>query len=164
LILELEKAGFQCVHESSREIIHEQMQSGGNFLPWKDLVKFSEIVFERRLEQFQTAPSLPCFFDRGIPDIAAYLDLAGFSVWPALADACKTQRYYHTVFLTPPWPDIFRNDPERKETFASACEVHEAIKKQYHKLGYHCTEIPTGTAEERAAFVIRLIESKGKGL
>jgi predicted ATPase len=58
LILELEKAGFQCVHESSREIIHEQMQSGGNFLPWKDLVK---LFLNEGLSNFRRLRLFPVF-------------------------------------------------------------------------------------------------------
>jgi predicted ATPase len=160
LILELEKSGFCCVHESSREIIQEQMSRGGALLPWIDLRGFSEVVFGRRLEQFFGPVSGPAFYDRGIPDIAAYLELAGMDLWPELEASCRQQRYHQTVFLTPPWPEIFRNDSERKESFELAVQIHEAIKKQYLKLGYHCAEVPLSDAPSRAAFVLEQLRKE----
>lgn len=164
LIRELEDSGFNCVHESSREIIHRQIEDGGNSLPWQDLKGFSEMVFQKRLEQFLQATSGPSFFDRGIPDIAAYLRVAGLELWPELTDSFFQHRYFPTVFLTPPWPEIFRNDEERKESLEEAIHIHEAIQAQYLQLGYQCIEVPRGAASSRAGFVLEQLRMGNEGL
>jgi len=52
------------------------------------------------------------FFDRGLIDAAAALQhLTGE---PALATLGQANRYHRRVFLTPPWPEIYRTDPERR--------------------------------------------------
>ena len=49
LIFELEKRGYYSQHEISRNIIKEQLESGGDILPWKNLSTFSRLVFEKRI-------------------------------------------------------------------------------------------------------------------
>jgi len=153
LIRELEKTGSQCIHESSREIIHHQLESGGEMLPWSDLTGFSRLVFRHRLEQFHNSLAGVVFFDRGIPDIAAYLDIASLPIWQELHQACIENRYFETVFITPPWPEIFLNDSERKEDIEAAVKIHDSITSRYIKLGYNIIELPLTDVVSRAAFV-----------
>ena len=51
----LKKQGFSCSNEISREIITEQIASGGNVLPWKNLDAFSERVATMRKIQYENA-------------------------------------------------------------------------------------------------------------
>ena len=42
IINEFKNRGFYCVDEGSREIINQQINNGGNILPWKDHIAFEE--------------------------------------------------------------------------------------------------------------------------
>lgn len=84
LITELARRGFQTIPEFGRAIIREEMQSGGDALPWADRVAYAERMLERDLRAYSAAQSLsgPVIFDRGIPDITGYLTLCGLPVPP----------------------------------------------------------------------------------
>ncbi|KFI24182.1 AAA family ATPase, partial [Paenirhodobacter enshiensis] len=75
LITELARRGFQTIPESGRAIIREEMQSGGDALPWADRMAYAERMMERDLHAHRAAQALPSpvIFDRGIPDIMGYL-------------------------------------------------------------------------------------------
>ena len=55
IIDELENRNYNVMHEVSRSIIKEQLESGGDILPWKNLTTFSRLLFERRVKQFENA-------------------------------------------------------------------------------------------------------------
>jgi predicted ATPase len=90
------------------------------------------------------------FFDRGILD----------SLTPAAPDwmrkAAASHRYNRTVFVPPPWEEIYTQDAERKQTFEDCLAVHAAILRQLLELGYQAIEVPRGAPAERAAFVLRM--------
>jgi len=69
----------------------------------------------------------PLFFDRGVSVVAAYLRLCGMAVPPHIDRAAKLLRYNRRVFVAPPWPEIFRQDAERKEGFAEAAATCQAL-------------------------------------
>ena len=52
IIAQLKKLGHSCSEEISREIIAEQIASGGKMLPWLDLEAFSQMVFSLRKTQY----------------------------------------------------------------------------------------------------------------
>ena len=94
------------------------------------------------------------FFDRGIPDILAYLNFAKTSPLENFTQLDKTYAY-HKVFVTPPWKAIYRKDNERSETFEEAQEIHQHICHTYRQLGYEVVEIPYGIPSERAEFILQ---------
>mgnify|MGYP001253375443 CR=1 FL=1 len=122
LITELARRGFHTISESGRAIIREEMQSGGDALPWADRMAYAERMLERDLRAYEDAQALsgPVIFDRGIPDIKGYLTLCGLPVPPHVAAAAKAARYNAGVFLAPYWDEIFTQDTERKQTRAEA--------------------------------------------
>lgn len=155
IINELESLNYQCMHEISRSIIKEQLESGGNILPWKNLATFSRIIFERRIKQFEEAPDNEwVFFDRGIPDIVAYMSKDELEVPSSYMLKLEECNYYPVVFIVPPWPEIFKNDAERMEDFKTACEINEIITDTYLRLGYETLILPKISVKERAQFVL----------
>ena len=98
------------------------------------------------------------FFDRGIPDIQAYLN---FSKTPYTTDFYLINKThpYQQIFITPPWKEIYKTDNERYESFEEAIEIHKQILDTYHDLDYHITEIPFGTPTQRINFIIRNIRN-----
>jgi predicted ATPase len=155
IILELEKRGFRSQHEISRNIIKEQLESGGDVLPWKNLSTFSRLVFEKRITQHQEAGEEKLvFFDRGIPDVVAYMMKDELELPEKYVHALTEYNYNNLVFITPPWEDIFVNDAERKEDFLNACEIHKVIIDTYLRLGYELVEIPKDSIEKRVNFIL----------
>lgn len=154
----LNEKGIYCNGEISRNIIQEQLDNGGDALPWKNLPAFSERVIELRAAQHQSAPeNEPSFFDRGIIDVLAYMDKDQLPVPEHWINMAKKYTYNTTVFIAPPWEAIFTNDEERKETFEVAQEIHVYLCDTYHKYGYTLIEIPKATVEERIAFLLKSI-------
>lgn len=69
LITELARRGFHTIPESGRAIIREEMQSGGDALPWADRMAYARRMLERDLRAHSAAQALsgPVIFDRGTP-------------------------------------------------------------------------------------------------
>ncbi len=96
----------------------------------------------------------PVFFDRGIVEAVGYAQLIGMPVPPAWHATLQRLRYAAPVFVTPPWREIFVTDPERRKTWHEVVEDHEATVAAYRAAGYELVEVPRGSVEERAAFVL----------
>lgn len=58
LITELARRGFHTIPESGRVIIREEMQSGGDALPWADRIAYAERMLERDLRAHSAARTL----------------------------------------------------------------------------------------------------------
>ncbi len=155
LITELARRGFHTIPESGRAVIREEMQSGGDALPWADRMAYAEQMLERGLRAYEDAQALsgPVIFDRGIPDIMGYLTLCGLPLPPHVAAAAKAARYNARIFLAPFWDDIFTQDAERKQTRAEAEATGAAMREIYTALGYEITELPCTDIASRADFV-----------
>jgi len=154
----LERRGYNSVHEISRSIIKEQLQIGGDVLPWKNLNTFSRLVFEKRIHQHAETPKdKHSFFDRGIPDVVAYMVRDELELPDKYVHALSEYNYNEIIFLTPPWKEIFVNDNERKENFDEACDIHEYIKSTYTNLGYKIVEIPKLVIEQRVDFILETL-------
>jgi len=158
----LRNMGYLCIAESGRAIIQQQLGSGGDKLPWADRQGFAGEMFRMAVDDYyrvQTNNSLT-FFDRGLPDIAGYLALCNLSVSKEMQAAVQQLRYCRQVFITPPWPEIYTTDNERKQSFSEATATYEMMVAIYSNLGYVLVSIPPGPVEERAMFIIRQIEQQ----
>ena len=157
LITKLARRGFHTIPESGRAIIREEMQSGGDALPWADRMSYAERMLERDLRAYSAAQALsgPVTFDRGIPDILGYLTLCGLPVPPQVTAAAKAARYNRRVFLAPFWDEIFTQDTERKQTRAEAETTGAVMRETYIALGYEITELPCADLGARADFVCK---------
>jgi predicted ATPase len=156
VIERIERVGFFCFSEISREITLEARQQGIPQLFVSDPVLFSEKIIEGRIRQFQTAKELDqpiVFYDRGIPDVVAYMDCFGQSYDDHFVESCKNYRYDH-VFLLPPWKEIHESDNERYENFEEAERIHTFLKKAYSHYGYKIIDVPKETVEGRVTFIL----------
>ncbi|AVW92090.1 AAA family ATPase [Celeribacter baekdonensis] len=161
LITELARRGFHTIPESGRAIIREEMQSGGNALPWVDPVAYAERMLEQDMHSFSAAQALsgPVIFDRGITDIMGYLTFCGLAVPSHVAAAVKAARYNHRIFLAPYWDEIFTQDTERKQTRAEAEATCAVMRETYAALGYAITVLPRTDIQQRADFVATRVMS-----
>ena len=157
LLAALRRAGFAGVEEVSRQLIREQVARGSGQVPWLDLAGFAELARARMVAQYQHAaarpPAGPTFFDRGLPDLLAYLAAAGQPVAAATHASVAAHPYAAPVFLAPPWPEIYVNDAERWQTFAEAEALYHALRRTYRALGYPTLDLPLASVSERVAFV-----------
>jgi len=155
LLERLSKDGFAIAPEAGRSIIRAQRAIGGPALPDQNPALFAELMLAWDLRSFESAdPSKFTFFDRGIPDTVGYLRLSSLPVPLHLPRAAESFRYSETVFILPPWPEIFSTDSERKQTLDEAERTYEAMRATYLELGYRLVCVPRLSVDERCEFVL----------
>ena len=153
----LRARGYPCVDEVGRKLIREQLLIGGNALPWADQAKFLELMLSRSMGDYERVGDTkgPVFFDRGIPELAGYCRLVKIPELPHVARAAELFRYSRTVFVMPPWKEIYRNDAERKQDFAEAIASYEAAIGTYREFGYEPVDVPKLSVPERTDFILK---------
>jgi len=152
----LARRGFASMPEAGRAIIKDQVAIGGDALPWADRLKFAELMLAWDLRSYREAAALAgrVIFDRGIPDTIGYLELCGLPVPPHFEAAARAFRYRGEIFVAPPWPGIFANDTERRQSPAEAEATFVAVSAIYRRLGYRLIELPRAPVDVRADFLI----------
>ncbi|QJD79642.1 AAA family ATPase [Spirosoma rhododendri] len=163
LLNALQTAGYHTVDEASRVLIQEQVAEGGRCLPWVDLPCFARLALHRMIFDYHQTSTQPgssaTFFDRGIPDIVAYLRVAGLPVDSAFYEAVQQYPYQQQVFMAPPWEAIYVNDSERWQTFAEATSLHNALVDTYLSLGFTIVPLPLAPVADRVAFIQQTVSS-----
>jgi len=159
LLEALSGKGHSCVPEVSRQLIREQVLMESNCLPWKDLACFAKLSLDKMIFDHESVNQQDInFFDRGIPDIIAYLKVGGLRVSSVYYKAAEKFSYANPVFIAPPWEKIYVNDDERWQTFEEACVLYEIIASVYTDLGYRMIELPCATILERVDSVMRILK------
>lgn len=157
LLAELSRRGYEIVQEPGRRIVTEQLASGGEALPWRNAEAFATRAVETSLADLDRASHTAgwIFFDRGLVDaVAALSHLTGVPVSHILGVQLS---YHRQVFMTPPWPEIYVNDSERRHRLDDAIEEYERLVWVYPSLGYELTTLPKTSVEERADFMLEML-------
>ncbi|HGM5003755.1 AAA family ATPase [Serratia ureilytica] len=156
LLDSLRAKGCPTAAEAGRAIIRDQVTIGGNALPWKDRVAFAELLLNWELRSWHEAgqSETPFFFDRGLSDVAGYLALCSLPVPVHMERAIELFRYARSVFIAPPWKEIFVQDTERKQSFGEAVHTYHAMAEAYGRYGYNLIRLPLCGSEERAEFIL----------
>lgn len=150
--------GFPVVAESGRDILRQQAAIGGNATHWGDAALYCELMLVRGMTDYERMlgeADGPVFFDRGVTELVGYCRLIGIPVPDHIRRAAEIYRYNRLVFLAPHWPEIYANDPLRKQDPAEAVRSWELAGAVYEEFGYRTVEIPKLPVMERAAFVVR---------
>ena len=157
IIKHLDALGHVCQHEISRQIILEGQKNGISQLFLEDPLAFSRALFQGRKAQYhevnQALLSHPVFFDRGLPDVVAYLDYLNQQSPEKFLKDLETYRYDY-VFILPPWQAIHVQDNERYESFDQGQKIHQFIVNRYENLGYRPIEVPVGPVNQRTEFIL----------
>jgi len=156
VLRELQQRGFGVAEEVARQIIREQIDGGGDAVPWADTKRYTQLMLERQIESFlalMSASSLT-FCDRGIPDVLCYARITQLADSSAIISACQNFRYSQRVFMLPPWPEIYTTDTERKQTLEEAIETYYLMLATYRDCEYEVVEVPPGTVESRASLIL----------
>ncbi len=159
IINRLEATNYFCFHEIIRNMTEEVLKNNtiesNPIATVSDPYKFNTSILNGRINQFNEALSKDeniLFYDRGIPDVLAYMSYFDQSIDQLFINACK-ENIYDQVFLLPPWKEIYVSDNGRYETFEQAQQIHNHLIKMYEKFGYECIEVPFGTVEKRYKFI-----------
>lgn len=156
VIAALAEQGVATMPEAGRAIIRDQVAIGGEALPWGDRAAFAEQMLGWELRSHREAAGLagPVVLDRGVPDVIGYLRLCGLPVPAHATRAAAAFRYNRMVFIAPHWPEIYRQDAERKQDEAEAAATHHMMARVYAELGYQLVELPRVQVSSRVEFVL----------
>lgn len=159
----IEAKGFHCFHEIIRSMTAKAKLEGTTKVPVSnplafvdDPFKFNQVLLNGRLAHFKEANNLDvpvCFFDRGMPDVLAYMDYFDQAYGKEFMETCENN-LYDAIFIMPPWEEIYISDNERLETFAEAELLHEHLMTCYKKYGYAPILVPKTTITERISFIL----------
>jgi len=171
LISSLEEKGFHCFHEVIRTMTLDALNDKPaneiliNPIDFVDDAKsFNDELINARLNHFNKGISIDkkhLFYDRGLPDVIAYMNYFKQPIDKRYNVLCLENRY-DEVLILPPWKDIYVQDNERMENFEQACGIHKHLENTYIDLGYRPIEVPFGTIDNRLRFVVDLIENIGE--
>jgi len=163
IISKLQEKGYYCFPEFIRSITKELREDNNKItfisnpiVSVADPYEFNLQVLNGRIQQYKSFMECDksfAFFDRGIPDVLAYMDLFGQTYDAPFIKACK-DHLYDEIFLLPPWKDIYVSDNERYESFEEAQQIYYYLSKTYTTLGYNYIEVPLDTIENRTNFIL----------
>lgn len=167
VVRELESMGFPCFHEIIRDMTADakndenSKEAVSNPLAFvDDPFQFNLDLLNGRIQHFQQSEKQKkgtVFFDRGIPDVLAYMDYFQQEYNATFTGACEDYKY-DELFIMPPWKEIYVSDDERLETFEEAQELHQCLMSTYKKYGYKPILVPKTTIEERITFILNRLK------
>lgn len=162
IINELIKRDFYCMPEVSREVILKAKKEGIEQLFLTEPLLFSKMLLEGREAQYNNAISLKekiVFFDRGIPDVHAYMNYFE-TTYPAYFVEKSNAYKYSKIFHFSPWEEIHTTDNERYESFEESVKIDAFLIKAYSELGYNLISVPFGSVEERTNFILNSLSGE----
>lgn len=147
---------FLTVPEVARSIIQNQCATGGNATHIGDRYKFRDLMLVQSIADYKKMQTQKntVFFDRGIPDLYGYSKAFCHEITRDITQAIAQFRYNKTVFIFPPWQEIYENDEERKQDFQEAIFTFNVIKESYLKYDYHVIEVPKISIKKRVDFIL----------
>lgn len=157
LLAELERRGHAVVEEPGRRIVAEEKAGSGSALPWADMAAFARRAVAMSRADLSNARDRGglVFFDRGLVDAAVALEhSAGM---PYRETIGSRRPYANPVFLAPPWPEIFTQDPDRRHGLTSAIEEFERLQAVFAGMNYDIQILPKTDVKQRADFVLDVV-------
>ena len=160
-ILDALGGGIRVMGEPAREILAEQRAVDGDGTHDRDRSLFVALLLQRSVDKYEAAQheESPVMFDRGIPDCITYAVVMDVDPTPSL-EAAEAHRYHRDVLILEPWEEIYDTDDERTMSFEQTHPFHDALVDAYTRTGYSLVVVPTGSIEDRAAFVRGFIDAR----
>lgn len=154
LLAELARRGFRVVEEPGRRVV-----AAGRDLPWVDMAGFARLALRLAVADYRALSGRgPVFLDRGIVDAALALAHAGGG-YGGFAVA-RRLRGHRTVFLTPPWRAIYRQDAARRHGFDDAVAEYGRLRRGYAMLGYRVEDLPRISISGRADWLLSRLAAR----
>ena len=159
IVNELEKRGWKCYGEVARDVIIQESLVDSDALPFKNALAFTEkVVKAMKTHLKECRNSAVNFFDRGLPDSAGYLMFDKIDVPEYLNEEINKSDYQKIAFIAPFWEEIYETDTQRIESADTAKAIADSLRESYAKYGFNLIEIPTGSVDERADFILNRIQ------
>jgi predicted ATPase len=153
LLEALRARGFAVVPESVREIIRDQRAIGGPGATGPALAELA-LSWDIRAHRSARQHTGPVFFDRSAAEWVGYYPLLGLATPAHVRRAAELFRYHPTVFLLPPWREIYINDAERGQDWSAALRGYRAARDAYQEVGYQIVELPRTDVPGRVAALL----------
>ncbi|MCL5129205.1 MULTISPECIES: AAA family ATPase [unclassified Algibacter] len=153
--INLLKNTIPCMDEVSRKIILEEQQNNRNGVPWGDINRFSDLVFNVTSQELLTSKAQVC--DRSLLDLEAYLVLENKTIPHYLQDFPYQDTYHNTVFFAPTWFDIYCQDGQRLQEFDYCLKLEKVLLEQYKNKGFEIIILPKASPQKRAKFITESI-------
>lgn len=156
VLAELNKMGYKCMPEISRQVTLDAQKDGIDQLFLSKPLLFSELLLKGREKQYKQADNCKenlVFFDRGLPSVHAYMRYLGTkfpSVFLEKSKACS----YTKVFQFLPWKEIYKSDNERYENFEQSVSISKFLFDAYEELNYTIIDVPFGKVKDRCNFIL----------
>lgn len=159
--------GYPCFEEVIRQLTLAA-QNAGDIIEShsnpialvSDSKKFNTTLINLRVDDYLAAKNIDhplCFYDRGVPDVVAYMSYFKQTIGPEFIAICKKHPYDY-MFLLPPWPAIYTDDNERFETYEEATEIYHYLKNTYKDFGHTVLEVPFGIVKDRANYILNCLK------
>ena len=163
----LSQNGYSCLEEVIRAMTLAKKEENNDLIfktnpivSVEDPTAFNQMILDARVAQYHsTLESFEefVFFDRGIPDVLAYMDCFNQAYGAPFREACETNTYDY-VFIMPPWKDIHKVDNERFESFEESLRIDGCLKNSYTSFGYDVQIVPKDTIKNRVTFILEHIK------
>ena len=165
----LQDKGFHCLEEVIRAMTlakkaeeKELIFETNPIVSVDDPLAFNQMILDARLAQFNStleSDEKLVFFDRGLPDVLAYMDCFNQEYDETFNEACRANKY-DLVFLMPPWKEIHVMDGERFESFEEGLMVNECLLDAYARFGYEVQIVPKDTVLKRVDYILEYIKAQ----
>jgi predicted ATPase len=159
VIDELARRGYKTINEAAREVIEEGFATGQTIqqIRANDML-FQKAIFDRKLQHHKDLNTQDyVFFDRGLHDTKAYLDLAKLGLTPDMKRELSASTYQH-VFALDMLPQYDESDGARTETLEEARYLHQLILDAYQHYGMEIKHIPAVSIRQRVEHIISTLD------
>lgn len=174
---ELARRGWAVRPDTARALIAERQQAG--LPPRPAPAEFARQVLARDLAQLQAVASGCVFFDRCALDALGMLQgLGGMTATeeallrslvlarpesssPSSLQAPTPAPFHRSVFVLPPWREIYVTDAQRDHDFAHAERVHAGVNDWYRRCGYTTVSVAPGPVAARADAILQRLRDDG---
>jgi predicted ATPase len=156
----LRDRGHTVIPEVARALIAERRADG--LTPRPPPLEFARTILLRDIAQYEKTAGSDglVFFDRSILDSLGMLAALEQLSETELQDHIARYPLHSTVFLFPPWREIYRTDSERDQTFDESVAVYESIHRWYTRCGYEPRVVPPGKVDDRCEFMLKVLQEE----
>lgn len=157
LLSELGDQGYATIGEVGRQLVKEQLAANSGITPWEKPELFCELLIIKSIEAYHQAKKMKAakdkviFLDRSFLEGINYYQSVEIHKYDHFIDEL---RFYSTVFMAPPWKEIYVQDDARRHSFDDGVKEYNQLLKFYPQCGYHIVEIPKTSVKERVKFIL----------
>jgi predicted ATPase len=157
LLTALAARGYETVAESAREVIAARLTQG--LAPRPEPAVFAREILAKDVAKYERSNGGErlVFFDRSAVEALAMVHEVSPLPEVELKEKLARYSFYQTVFVLPPWQEIYVNDAERDHAFSHAVVVFQQLLRWYKKCGYFINEVPCSSVGQRVSHVLQAI-------